>query len=67
MRGVQYTANQGQEWMGNRATTQRRDFQVSRGESSRGRGGIPKQKQVCQKGVTGMHLYVYIVLIKDCV
>jgi hypothetical protein len=30
-RGVQFTANQGQEWTGGiRATTQRRDFQVSK-------------------------------------
>jgi hypothetical protein len=32
VRGVQYTANQGQEWTGIRATTQRRDFQVSEEE-----------------------------------
>jgi hypothetical protein len=30
VRGVQYTANLGQEWTGIRATTQRRDFQVSK-------------------------------------
>jgi hypothetical protein len=33
--GVQFTANLGQEWMGIRATTQRRDFQVSKGEISK--------------------------------
>jgi hypothetical protein len=30
VRGVQYTANLGQEWTGIHATTQRRDFQVSK-------------------------------------
>ncbi len=34
-RGGQYTANLGTEWTGTRATTQRRDFQVS--ELSEGR------------------------------
>jgi hypothetical protein len=29
--GGQYTTNQGSEWTGIRATTQRRDFQVSKG------------------------------------
>jgi hypothetical protein len=35
VRGVQYTANLGQEWMGIRATTQRKDFQVSKGGISK--------------------------------
>jgi hypothetical protein len=30
VRGVQFTANPGQEWTGIRATTQRRDLQVSK-------------------------------------
>jgi hypothetical protein len=38
LRGVQYTANRGQEWTEDRTTSQRRDFQVSRGESSKGDG-----------------------------
>ncbi len=61
VRGVQYTANLGQEWTGIRATTQRRDFQVSK-------RGISRQEmrdfQVV-KGVAGICLHVYIVLIKD--
>jgi hypothetical protein len=44
--GGQYTANQGSEQTGIRATTQRRDFQV-RGEFQRIRGGISWQ----QKGI----------------
>jgi hypothetical protein len=68
VRGVQYTANLGPEWTGICATTQRRDFQVSKGGISKQvREGFPSNKRGCQKGVRGMHLYVYIVLIKDCV
>jgi hypothetical protein len=37
--GGQYTANLGSEWTGIRATTQRRDFQVSK-EVQEIRGGI---------------------------
>jgi hypothetical protein len=55
--GGQYIANLGPEWTGIRATTQRRDFQVSKREFPRGEGGISKQ----QKGVRGMHLYVCIL------
>jgi hypothetical protein len=36
--GGQYTANQGSEWTGIRATTQRRDFQVSKGRVPRNKG-----------------------------
>ncbi len=36
--GGQYTANQGSEWMGIHATTQRRDFQVSKGRVPRTKG-----------------------------
>jgi hypothetical protein len=35
VRGVQYTANLGPEWTGVCATTQRRDFQVSKGGVSK--------------------------------
>jgi hypothetical protein len=41
--GDQYTANLGPEWKGIRATTQRRDFQVSKRGFLRGEGGISKQ------------------------
>jgi hypothetical protein len=61
VRGVQFTANQGQEWMGIRATAQRRDFQVSK------RGISKYVRRVAREGVVGMRLNVYIVLIKDCV
>ncbi len=36
--GGQYTANLGSEWTGIRATTQRRDFQVSKGRGLRDKG-----------------------------
>ncbi len=49
------------------ATKQRRDFQVSKGKVPRNKG---REFQATtgdyQKG-WGMHLRVYIVLIKDCV
>jgi hypothetical protein len=59
--GVQFTANRGQERTGIRATAQRRDLQVSKG------GIFQTRRRVAKKGVVGMHLNVYIVLIKDCV
>jgi hypothetical protein len=66
--GGQYKANQGTEWTGIRATTQRRDFQVSKGGFPRGgEWDFQATKMGCQKGVRGMHLHVYIVLIKDCI
>ncbi len=66
--GGQYTANLGPEWTGICATTQRRDFQVSKGGFPRNRGkDFQATKRGHQKGVRGMHLHVYIVLIKDCV
>jgi hypothetical protein len=66
--GGQYTANLGPEWMGTRATTQSRDFQVSKRGFPRGRGrDFQATKRGCEKVVNGMHLHVYIVLIKDCV
>jgi hypothetical protein len=37
--GGQCTANQGSEWTGIRATSQRKDFQVSKEGSSRNKGG----------------------------
>jgi hypothetical protein len=66
--GGQNTTNLGTEWTGIRATTQRRDFQVSKGGFPRGREwDFQATKRECQKGVRGMHLHVYIVLIKDCI
>jgi hypothetical protein len=66
--GGQYTANLGPEWTGIRTMIQRRDLQVSKGGFPRGRGrDFQATKRGCQKGVRGMHLYEYIVLIKDCV
>jgi hypothetical protein len=47
--GGQYTANWGPEWTGIRATTQRRDFRVSK-------GGFPRDKgrdfQATKKGIS---------------
>jgi hypothetical protein len=64
--GIQFTANQGKEWTGIRATT-RRDFQVSNREiPNNGRRGFQVAKGVAERGVS-MRLYMYIVLIKDCV
>jgi hypothetical protein len=60
VRRVQFTANRGQERTGICATAQRRDFQVSK-------GGIFQTRRVVRKGVVGMCLNVYILLIKDCV
>jgi hypothetical protein len=61
--GGQYTADQGSEWMGIRATTQRRDFQVSKGRIPRNKGkDFQATKGDCQKE-WGMHFRVYIVLI----
>ncbi len=66
--GGGYTANLGMEWTGTRATTQRRDFQVSEGRvlGSKGRD-FQAAKGGMSKGVRSMPLHVYIVLIKDCV
>ncbi len=62
-RGGQYTANQGSEWTGIHATTQRRDFQVSKGRVPRNKGrDFQAAKEDYQKD-WGMHLRVYIVLI----
>ncbi len=66
--GGQYTANLGTEWSGTRATTQRRDFQVSKGRVLRSKGrDSRRQKGDIKKGVRSMHRHVYIMLIKDCV
>ncbi len=66
--GGQYTANLGPEWTGIRTTSQRRDFQVNKRGFPRGRGrDFQARKRGYQKEVRGMHLHVYIVLIKDCV
>ncbi len=60
--GGQYTGNLGPEWMGIRATTQRRDFQVSKGGFLRGEGGISlRQKGDVRKGLrayTSMYPYI---------
>jgi hypothetical protein len=70
---VQFTANQGQEWMGIRATTLGRDFQGSKkgltgigGQRGKRKGGGASKKGVA-KGEVSMRLNVYIMLIKDCV
>jgi hypothetical protein len=47
--GVQYTANQGPEWTGIRATTQWRDFQVSKGRVPRVKG---RDFQAIKKGLS---------------
>jgi hypothetical protein len=61
--GGQYTANLGSEWTGIRATTQRRDFQVSKGRGPRDKGrDFLATKGGYQKD-WGMHLRVYIMLI----
>jgi hypothetical protein len=71
--GGQYTANQGSEWTGIRATTQRRDFQVSKGRVPRNKGRDFQATKGDYQKDWGMHLSiyhakcVYIVLIKDCV
>jgi hypothetical protein len=66
VRGIQFSTNQGQEWTRIRATT-RRDFRVSKGEiPNKGRRGFQVVKGVAERGV-GMRLYMYVVLIKDCV
>jgi hypothetical protein len=61
--GGQYTANQGSEWTGIRAMTQRRDFQVSKGRVPRNKGGISKQQKGDYQKNWGMHLHVYIMSI----
>ncbi len=70
-RGCQYTANHGSEWTGIRATTQRRDFQVSQRGVQGIRVGIFKQKGIIKRigACTSVDRanHVGIVLIKDCV
>jgi hypothetical protein len=43
VRGVQFTANLGQEWTAIRTTTQKRDFQVSKRRISNKQRGLPKK------------------------
>ncbi len=59
--GGQYTANLGTEWTGTRATTQRRDFQVSKGrvQGSKGRD-FQAAKRGCQKGLEAC-AFMYIL------
>ncbi len=61
--GGQYTANQGSEWTGIRATTQRRDFQVSKGRVPRNKGRDSQATKGDYQKDWGMHLRVYIVII----
>ncbi len=59
----QYTANQGSEWTGIRATTQRRDFQVSKGRVPRNIGRDFQAAKGDYQKDWGMHLCIYIVLV----
>jgi hypothetical protein len=61
--GGQYTANQGSEWTGICATTQRRDFQVSKGRVPRNKGRDFQATKGDYQKDWGMHPRVYIVLI----
>jgi hypothetical protein len=62
-KGGQYIANQGSEWTGIRATTQRRDFQVSKGRVPRNKGRDFQATKGDYQKDWGMHLRVYIMLI----
>ncbi len=62
-RGGQYAANQGSEWTGIRATTKRRDFQVSKGRVPRDKGRDFQAKKGDYQKDWGMYLRVYIMLI----
>jgi hypothetical protein len=68
--GGQCTANQGSEWTGIHATSQRRNFQVSKRGVQGIRVGVYKQRGL-SKGLGHALPYisnhVYIALIKDCV
>ncbi len=61
--GCQYTANQGSELTVIRATTQRRDFQVSKGRGPRKKGRDFQATKGDYQKDWGMHLRVYIMLI----
>ncbi len=54
----QYTANQGSEWTGIRATTQRRDFQVSKGKGPRNKGRDFQATKGDYQKDWGMHLRI---------
>jgi hypothetical protein len=59
--GGQYTANLGTEWTGTRATTQRRDFQVSEGRVLRSKGrDFQAAKRGCQNGLEAC-AFMYIL------
>jgi hypothetical protein len=61
VRGVQYTANQGQEWTGIHSMTQRRDFQVSKEDFSRREGaGFLSRNGVARKGLRAC-TFMYIL------
>ncbi len=60
--GGQYTANLGPEWTGIRATTQRRDFQVSKGRVSKRQGeGFPSNKKGMLERGLGACISMYIL------
>ncbi len=61
--GGQYIANQGSEWTRIRATTQRRDSQVSKERVPRDKGRDFQATKGDYQKDWGMHLRVYIVLI----
>ncbi len=67
VRGVQYTANLGQEWTGIHATTQRRDFQVSKKEFPDGQGwDFQVVKGVARKGLRACTLCIYYANKRLC-
>jgi hypothetical protein len=59
--GGQYTANPGTEWTGIRATTQRRDFQVSEGRVLRNRGRDSRQQKGDVKKGLEAYAFMYIL------
>jgi hypothetical protein len=61
--GGQNTANLGSEWMGIRATTQRRDCQVCEGRGPKNKGRDFQATKGDYQKDWGMHLRVYIMLI----
>jgi hypothetical protein len=66
--GGQCTANQGSEWTGIRATSQRRDFQVSKRGVQGIRVGVSKQlSKGLGHALPYIMLIVYISRYKDCV
>jgi hypothetical protein len=64
-RGGQYTANQGPEWTGIGTTTQRRDFQVSKGRVPRDKGRDNK-KELSGRGLGHAPLCIYCANTRLC-